>query len=87
MHVIKTRPPQTGADHDPAYGLVNMDKFQALSLCDALQHQRRQLAAEMNQAMSEATDEGRLLEELAFLGETLGRVCRMEYELREKVEL
>jgi hypothetical protein len=77
------------ADGQDRYELENLTKLDAMTIMDALRGNRQNLLTEINKsaAMATETDESRMLEDLAFLGEVLGRVCRMELLLGETVDL
>jgi hypothetical protein len=74
-------------DGGVVYSITGLTSIEAVTLLDALTLLAKRNVEELNQAFLIDTDEGRRFEDIAFLGENLGRLARLVLELREKVEL
>lgn len=77
-----------GSDVD-IYEITGLSKLEALSIQSALRLARQNVVEEIRKTSETATmtDEGKIIEDLTFLGGELQRVCMVEFMMGEEVEL
>jgi hypothetical protein len=75
-----------GSD-EPRYHVTNLSKLEALAIQSALRLSRIELVKQVAASAAMETDEGRVIEDLAFIGSELARVCALEFDIGEVVEL
>lgn len=84
----KVNIPGEAKDEDQ-YNISSLSKLEAMAIASALRLSRQELIDQIRKSseMETMTDEGKIIEDLRFLGAELSRVCAMEFELGEQVEM